>query len=50
MAEEIVKNGVETEGTEGSGNTPTVEELMAQLAQANADRDKYKNANDKNFF
>ena len=47
MAEEIVKNGVETEGTEGSGNTPTVEELMAQLAQANADRDKYKNANDK---
>lgn len=28
-------------------NTPTVEELMAQLAQANADRDKYKSANDK---
>lgn len=28
-------------------NTPTVEELMEQLKQANADRDKYKSANDK---
>ena len=47
MAEEIVKNGIETKAAEGGGDTPTVEELMAQLAQANADRDKYKNANDK---
>lgn len=28
-------------------NVPTVEELMEQLKQANADRDKYKSANDK---
>nr|DAF78380.1 MAG TPA: Major head protein [Caudoviricetes sp.] len=28
-------------------NKPTLDELMAQLAQANADRDKYKAANDK---
>jgi alpha-galactosidase/6-phospho-beta-glucosidase family protein len=36
--------------TENNGNeidNPTVEELMAQLAQANADRDRYKSANDK---
>ena len=45
MAEET-KTTVETTETQGS-NTPTVEDLMAQLAQANADRDKYKNANDK---
>ena len=46
MADEI-KTTVEG-NTENQGlNTPTVEDLMAQLAQANADRDKYKNANDK---
>ena len=45
---EVTNTTVETNvnATEG-GNSPTVEELMAQLAQANADRDKYKNANDK---
>lgn len=50
MAEEIksTTETTETIGTEkNDGNTPTVEELMAQLAQANADRDKYKSANDK---
>ena len=46
MAEEITTTVNET-GNQGGDNTPTVEELMAQLAQANADRDKYKNANDK---
>ena len=45
MAEEIKTTVTETDNT--GGNTPSVEELMAQLAQANADRDKYKNANDK---
>lgn len=46
MAEEITTTVKET-SNQGGDNTPTVEELMAQLAQANADRDKYKNANDK---
>lgn len=45
MAEEITTTVKETSNQ--GGNTPSVEELMAQLAQANADRDKYKNANDK---
>ena len=45
MAEEIKTTVTETDNT--GSNTPSVEELMAQLAQANADRDKYKNANDK---
>lgn len=40
---EVADNPTETLET----STPTVEELMAQLAQANADRDKYKSANDK---
>ena len=40
---ETAENQTETVET----STPTVEELMAQLAQANADRDKYKSANDK---
>ena len=40
---EAAENATETVET----NTPTVEELMAQLAQANADRDRYKAANDK---
>ena len=46
MAEEITKTVNET-GNQGGDNTPTVQELMAQLAQANAERDKFKNANDK---
>lgn len=59
MAEETKTNETElnettkTEGTE-SKETPTVEEIMEQLAKANAERDKanaerdkYKSANDK---
>ena len=60
MAEEI-KNNVTDNGVDnpinGNGadngenadnqNTPTVDELMAQLAQANAERDRFKAANDK---
>lgn len=46
MAEEITTTVNET-GNQGGDNTPTVQELMAQLAQANAERDKFKNANDK---
>ena len=44
MAEETMTIETNTEVTE---NTPTVEELMAQLAQANAERDRFKSANDK---
>lgn len=47
-------NNVENNATENQqevnrqeNNTPTIEELMEQLKQANADRDKYKSANDK---
>lgn len=47
MAEEITATVNEPGNQSGGNNAPTVEELMAQLAQANADRDKYKNANDK---
>ena len=49
MAEETKTTIETTETTESQdgGTTPTVEELMAQLAQANADRDRYKSANDK---
>lgn len=51
MADEIKTTAetTETSGTETTqeNNTPTVEELMEQLKQANADRDKYKSANDK---
>lgn len=48
MAEEIKKTETETEviGAEND-NAPTVDELMAQIAQLTSDRDKYKNANDK---
>lgn len=52
MAEEIKNNVAETttetttETIETDGK-PTVEELMEQLAQLTADRDKYKSANDK---
>lgn len=44
MAEETKTIETTTETTE---TTPSVDELMAQLAQANAERDKYKSANDK---
>lgn len=48
MAEEIRTNventTVETNNTD---NAPTVDELMAQISQLTADRDKYKTATDK---
>lgn len=55
MANENVTTNVETTVTENqqtstaenAPNTPTVEELMAQLATAKADAEKYKSANDK---
>lgn len=49
MANENANLGVENSAIENQqeNNTPTVEELMEQLKQANADRDKYKSANDK---
>lgn len=53
MANENVTTGTETTVTETQqtqtqeSNTPTVEELMAQLATAKADAEKFKNANDK---
>lgn len=53
MANENVNAGTENNSTENQQNSsqqnsaPTVEELMEQLKQANADRDKYKSANDK---
>ena len=48
MAEET-KTNVENTTTEpnGTDNAPTVDELMAQISQLTADRDKYKSANDK---
>lgn len=45
MAEETKTNVVET--TETENTTPTVDELMEQITQLTADRDKYKSANDK---
>lgn len=54
MANENANLGTENSAIENQqnvnqqgNNTPTVEELMEQLKQANADRDKYKSANDK---
>ena len=53
MADEIKSNGSENNVTEnqqtttGQNDSPTVEELMAQLATAKADAEKYKSANDK---
>ena len=48
MAEEITKTGTEPEVNEPQQEqTPTVDELMAQIAQLTSDRDKYKSANDK---
>lgn len=49
MAEET-KTNVETTTNETvveENNTPSTDELMAQIAQLTADRDKYKTANDK---
>lgn len=45
MAEEIKSNVAET--TETENTTTTVDELMEQITQLTADRDKYKSANDK---
>lgn len=51
MAEEIKNNGTETnemsEENAGAVKGPSVDELMAQIAQLTSDRDKYKSANDK---
>ena len=48
MAEEIKTNVVEsTTEPVNTDNAPTTDELMAQIAQLTADRDKYKSANDK---
>lgn len=49
MANETNRTTIEINETEtmSETNTPTIEELMEQLKQANADRDKYKTANDK---
>lgn len=48
MAEEITREGTENQQTENAKEqTPSVDELMAQLAQLTADRDKYKSANDR---
>jgi hypothetical protein len=45
MAEETKTSVAET--TETENTTPTVDELMEQITQLTADRDKYKSANDK---
>lgn len=50
MAEETKQTTTETTETNTTAtadNNPTVEELMAQLASAKADADRYKSANDK---
>ena len=47
MAEEIINIVEETTEPNGTENQPTVDELMAQITQLTADRDKYKSANDK---
>ena len=52
MADEIKNNVTETTETSvveetTTEKTPTVDELMAQIAQLTTDRDKYKSANDK---
>lgn len=52
MAEETKNVGAENQNTDApntdaKSNTPTVEELMSQIAQLTSDRDKYKSANDK---
>ena len=47
MAEETKTSVAETTETTVTGDTPSTDELMAQIAQLTADRDKYKSANDK---
>ena len=48
MAEEIKNNvGETTVETPATDNSPSTDDLMAQIAQLTADRDKYKSANDK---
>jgi hypothetical protein len=47
MAEEIKNNDVSVENNTENQSAPTVDELMAQIEQLTADRDKFKNANDK---
>lgn len=49
MANENATNNVEntTIETNATDNAPTVDELMAQISQLTADRDKYKSATDK---
>ena len=47
MAEETKTSVAETTETTVTDNTPSTDELMAQIAQLTADRDKYKSANDK---
>lgn len=47
MAEETKTSVAETTETTVTDNAPSTDELMAQIAQLTADRDKYKSANDK---
>ena len=48
MANENANNVENTTAeTNATDNAPTVDELMAQISQLTADRDKYKSANDK---
>ena len=50
MAEETkttVADTTTTDTTNAESTAPTVDELMAQISQLTADRDKYKTANDK---
>jgi hypothetical protein len=47
MAEETKTSVAETTETTVTDNTPSTDELMAQITQLTADRDKYKSANDK---
>lgn len=54
MADERVTTNTETQSTptapatnETTSSSPTVEELLAQLATAKADAERFKNANDK---
>lgn len=44
---ETEPTGANTQKQSDSKKTPTVEELMAELANARAEREKYKNASDK---
>lgn len=46
MAENVTNTNVTTDNAVVENNTPSVDELMAQIASLTADRDKYKTAND----